>query len=81
VNSEPGDSDLAGDAPALNANSGDDDLRFDASRTPASNASSDDNNPCRNTADHRCISPLQRMEQESEVDGFDRECRREWHVG
>jgi hypothetical protein len=33
VNSEPGDIDLAGDAPALNANSGDDDLRFDVSRT------------------------------------------------
>jgi hypothetical protein len=75
------DSDLAGDAPALNVNSGDDDLRFDASQTPASNASSDDKNPSRNATDHRSISPLQRVEQGSEIDGFDRVCRREWHVG
>jgi hypothetical protein len=64
VNSEPGGSDLARDAPqtpALNANSGDNDLSRDASQTPASNASPDDSDPSRDAADHRCISPLQRI--------------------
>ena len=58
MNSEPGDSDLARDAPqtpALSANPGDNDLSRDASQTPASNVSPDD------IADHRCIGPLQRI--------------------
>ena len=52
-NSEVFDLTADGTNPLLESN--------DAPRTPASNASPDNNDPSRDAADHRCIDPLQRI--------------------